>query len=79
MVANRRRGTHLELRIRRLLHAAGLRYQVDARPESRMRVRADIVLSHRKLVVLSTIPVVPSDPAGAGRRDAIYARRHRAW
>lgn len=51
MIANRRRDTQPELRVRRLLHAAGLRYRVDARPEAMMRVRPDIVFSRRKLVV----------------------------
>jgi DNA mismatch endonuclease, patch repair protein len=51
MVGNRRRDTQPELRVRRLLHAAGLRYRVDARPEAPLRVRADIVFSRRKIAI----------------------------
>ncbi len=51
MVANRRRDTQPELRVRRLLHAAGLRYRVDARPEAALRSRADIVFSRRRIAV----------------------------
>lgn len=51
MVANRRKDTQPELRVRRLLHRSGLRYRVDARPEAGVRARADIVFSRRKISV----------------------------
>jgi len=51
MLANRRRDTAPELKVRRLLHAAGLRYRVDARPIATIRMRADIVFSRRKIAV----------------------------
>lgn len=51
MVANRRRDTQPELRVRRLLHAAGLRYTIDARPDPAVRGKADIVFNRRRIVV----------------------------
>ncbi|WP_127476098.1 very short patch repair endonuclease [Microbacterium sulfonylureivorans] len=51
MLANRRRDTKPELRVRRLLHAAGLRYTVDAPPAPPLRARADIVFSRRRIAV----------------------------
>lgn len=51
MVANRRRDTQPELRVRRLLHAAGLRYRIDVRPDPAVRGRADIVFNRRRIVV----------------------------
>ncbi|WP_295572343.1 very short patch repair endonuclease [uncultured Microbacterium sp.] len=51
MVANRRRDTQPELRVRRLLHAAGLRYTVDARPVPTLRGRADMVFSRRRVAI----------------------------
>lgn len=51
MVANRRRDTQPEMRVRRILHAAGLRYLVDARPIASSRSRADIVFPKRRIAV----------------------------
>ena len=51
MVANRRRDTKPELQVRQLLHAAGLRYQVDAAPVAEHRWRADVVFSRRHIAV----------------------------
>ncbi|MBB6392715.1 very short patch repair endonuclease [Microbacterium thalassium] len=51
MVANRRRDTQPEMRVRRILHAAGLRYIVDARPITSSRSRADIVFTKRRIAV----------------------------
>lgn len=51
MMANRRRDTKPELRVRQLLHAAGLRYRVDVAPIASLRRRADIVFSKRKIAV----------------------------
>ena len=43
MQVQRRRDTSCEMEIRSLLHAAGLRYRVDARPLPQWRRRADLV------------------------------------
>lgn len=51
MRANRRRDTHPELRTRRLVHAAGLRYRVDARPLPSVNRRADMVFTRAKVAV----------------------------
>jgi len=51
MIANRRKDTQPELKIRRALHAAGLRYRVDARPSPSVRARADIVFTRRRIAV----------------------------
>lgn len=52
MQGNRRRDTAPELAIRRLLHAAGLRYRVDYPVEAgERRVRPDIVFTRRRLAV----------------------------
>jgi DNA mismatch endonuclease (patch repair protein) len=45
------RDTQPELAIRRLLHAAGLRYRVDAAPLPTLRRRADVVFSPAKVAV----------------------------
>lgn len=52
MRGNRRRDTRPELAVRRLLHAAGLRYRVDFAPlpDSR-RLRADIVFTRARVAV----------------------------
>lgn len=50
MRSNRRRDTAPELRVRRLLHAAGLRYRVDYPPLGGRR-RADIVFTRRRVAV----------------------------
>src|SRR6478752_732050 len=46
-----RRDTKPELAVRRLLHAYGVRYRVDAKLEPGLRVRGDIVWRGRKIVV----------------------------
>lgn len=51
MQANRRRDTSPELAVRRLLHAAGLRYRVDCSPIKTLRRRADIVFGPAKVAV----------------------------
>ncbi len=43
MQANRSRDTSPELALRRLLHAAGLRYRVSTRPLAEVRRTADLV------------------------------------
>lgn len=52
MRSNRRRDTGPELALRKLLHAQGLRYRVDApiRTERRL-VRPDVVFTRRRLAV----------------------------
>jgi len=52
MRANRRRDTKPELTVRRLVHAAGLRYRVDYAPlPDRRRHRADVVFTRSKVAV----------------------------
>lgn len=51
MVAQRRRDTKPELEIRRRLHAAGVRFRVDVRPDEDLRVRGDLVWKGRRLAV----------------------------
>lgn len=51
MQAIRGRDTAPELAVRRLLHAAGLRYRVDARPEADIPRRADIVFRRQHVAV----------------------------
>lgn len=51
MQANRGRDTTPELRVRRLVHAAGLRYRVDARPLAGLNRRADLVFSKARVAV----------------------------
>ena len=52
MLANRRSETGPELRVRRLLHAAGLRYRTDYAPDrENLRCRADIVFTRRRVAV----------------------------
>jgi DNA mismatch endonuclease, patch repair protein len=50
MKATRRRDTAAELAVRRLVHAAGLRFQVD-RPILGMRRRPDLVFPRAKIAV----------------------------
>ncbi|MBY6367691.1 very short patch repair endonuclease [Rhodococcoides corynebacterioides] len=47
----RRRDTKPELALRRLLHAAGLRYRVDRAPLPGMRRRADLVFTRARVAV----------------------------
>lgn len=51
MRANRSRDTGPELAVRRLLHASGLRYRVDAQPLPALRRKADIVFPRPKVAV----------------------------
>lgn len=51
MLANRRRDTSAEWKVRRLLHARGLRYRVDLPLPFDQRRRADITFTRAKVVV----------------------------
>ena len=51
MQGNRGRDTKPELAVRRLLHAAGLRYRVSTRPLPELRRTADIVFGRGKVAV----------------------------
>jgi DNA mismatch endonuclease (patch repair protein) len=51
MRATRRRDTRPELEVRRLLHAAGLRYRVDWPLPTNPRRRADIAFTRQKIIV----------------------------
>lgn len=51
MRANRRRDTKPELAVRRLVHAAGFRYRVDARPLPQLNRRADMVFGRARVAV----------------------------
>jgi DNA mismatch endonuclease (patch repair protein) len=51
MQANRGRDTGPELELRRLLHAAGLRYRVDWPVPGQRRRRMDIAFTRRKVAV----------------------------
>jgi DNA mismatch endonuclease (patch repair protein) len=51
MESTRRRDTGPEVRLRRLLYAAGVRYRVDVSPMSGMRSRADLVIRRAKVAV----------------------------
>lgn len=51
MRANRSRDTGPELRVRSELHARGLRFRVNCRPESDLRISADIVFPRARTAV----------------------------
>jgi len=51
MRGNRSRDTKPELAVRRLLHARGLRYRVNARPLPSLRRTADIVFTRKQVAV----------------------------
>jgi DNA mismatch endonuclease (patch repair protein) len=51
MRANKARDTGPELRIRSLLHKAGLRYRVNARPLAALRRTADVVFPTARVAV----------------------------
>lgn len=51
MQGNRSRDTKPELAVRRLLHARGFRYRVNARPIKELRRTADIVFTRAKVTV----------------------------
>lgn len=51
MQGNRSRDTSPELAVRRLLHAFGLRYRVDYRPEPSLHRTADIVFTKQRVAI----------------------------
>lgn len=51
MLGNRRRDTQPEMAVRRLVHAAGLRYRVDSRPVPELNRRADLVFVTARVAV----------------------------
>jgi DNA mismatch endonuclease (patch repair protein) len=51
MQGNRRRDTEPEMAVRRLVHAAGLRYRVDAKPLPELNRRADVVFTRARVAV----------------------------
>lgn len=51
MQANRGRDTAAELAVRRLVHASGLRYFVNARPEPCLRRTADLLFTRARVAV----------------------------
>lgn len=51
MQGNRGRDTRAELAVRRLVHAAGLRYRVNARPEADLRRTADLLFTRARVAV----------------------------
>lgn len=51
MQGNRSRDTKPELRVRRLVHALGLRYRVNQRPLPEHRLTADLVFTRAKIAV----------------------------
>ncbi|WP_446725081.1 very short patch repair endonuclease [Nocardiopsis sp. N85] len=51
MRSNKGRDTGPELAVRRLVHAAGLRYRVSARPVPTLRRTADLVFTRRRVAV----------------------------
>lgn len=51
MQGNRGRDTRAELAVRRLVHARGLRYRVNARPERDLRRTADLLFTRVRVAV----------------------------
>lgn len=51
MSRQRRRDTQAEMLVRQLLHARGVRYRVDARPEPDLRCKGDILWRGLRLIV----------------------------
>ncbi len=51
MQGNRGRDTRPEIAVRKLVHAMGLRYRVNAQPLPKLRRTADLVFSRRKVAV----------------------------
>lgn len=47
----RQSGTDCELRVRKALHKAGLRYRVNIIPEKSLRTRADIVFPRKRIAI----------------------------
>lgn len=74
MKSNRSRNTSPELKVRRRLHAAGLRYRVDYRLLPPLRIRADIVFTRSRIAVFIDGCFWHSCPthASAPKRNAAY-------
>ena len=51
MLGNRGRDTKPELAVRHIVHAQGLRYRVNARPEIGIRRTADLLFTRMRVVV----------------------------
>lgn len=51
MQGNRGRDTRAELAVRKLVHASGLRYRVNARPERELRRTADMLFTRVRVAV----------------------------
>jgi DNA mismatch endonuclease (patch repair protein) len=51
MQGNRNRDTTAEINVRRLVHAQGLRYRVNARPEADLRCTADLLFPRARVAV----------------------------
>ena len=51
MQGNRGRDTKAEIAVRRLVHAQGLRYRVNARPEADLRRTADLLFTRARVAV----------------------------
>lgn len=51
MQGNRRRDTAPEMAVRRLVHAAGLRFRVDTKPVPELNRRADLVFTRARVAV----------------------------
>src|SRR5688572_24838136 len=85
MQSTPQRDTPAELRVRRLLHASGLRYSVDAKPLPNSPRRADIVFRRAKVAVFVDgcfwhgCPLHASWPKANASfwRDKIIANRRR--
>lgn len=51
MLGNTARDTLPEVAVRRILHAAGLRYRVNTRPDPTLRRTADVLFTRRRVAV----------------------------
>jgi DNA mismatch endonuclease (patch repair protein) len=49
--SQRVRDTNAELSVRKAVHGMGLRYRVDAKPETDLRVRADLLFTKARVAV----------------------------
>ena len=80
MLGNRSRDTLPELAVRRLVHAAGLRYRVDYPPlRDRRRLRADIVFTRAKVAVFIDGPHHDSDTQQQRDREAEARLTNACW
>lgn len=93
MQGNRGRDTKPELAVRRLVHAAGLRYRVNARPERDLRRTADMLFTRARIVVFidgcywhgaPSAPRFPQRTRSIGRPSCSetgveMSRRRRSW